>query len=312
MRVSRVTLPGVELAGFHVLTRGASYFVPTLAATAHRRDAPMPRPICLTCGTQFPDLAAAPAECPTCTDERQFVPAAGQRWTSLEALRAGHRNAFQRLEPGLYAVGTVPDFGIAQRALLVRTPHGNVLWDCISLIDDATVDIVRGLGGLSAIAISHPHFFSSMVEWAHAFDCPVVLHAAHREHVVRPDAAIEHWEGDRRELLPGLTLLRLGGHFAGSTVLHWAGGAGGAGALLAGDTIQVVQDARWVSFMRSYPNLIPLPAVAVERIVAGVAPYAFERIYSPWPDRHILTDAKGAVMRSAARYAAALANTVDA
>lgn len=33
------------------------------------------------------------------------------------------------MEPDLYAIGTTPEFGIGQRALLVRTPHGNLLWD---------------------------------------------------------------------------------------------------------------------------------------------------------------------------------------
>ena len=47
-------------------------------------------------------------------------------------------------------------------------------------------------------------------------------------------------------------------------MLHWAGGADGRGALLSGDIVQVVPDRRYVSFMYSYPNLIPLPAAAVE------------------------------------------------
>lgn len=267
----------------------------------------MTHAICTACGTQFSAAAAPPAECPICTDERQFVPVGGQRWTTLEELRAGHRNAFQRLAPDLYSIGTVPEFAIGQRALLLRTPDGNVLWDCLALLDDATIDVVRAFGGLRAIAISHPHFFTTMVEWAHAFDCPIVLHAAHREHVVRPDASIQYWDGERHTLLPGLTLVCLGGHFTGSTVLHWAGGASGAGALLAGDTIQVTTDTRWVSFMRSYVNLIPLPARTIEGMVAAVEPFAFEQIFSPWPDRHTLADAKGVVHRSAARYRAALA-----
>ena len=101
-----------------------------------------------------------------------MTPDSGQRWTSLEALRSTHRNAFQQIEPGLMGVGTVPAFGIGQRALLVRTPTGNLLWDCIALLDDATAAIITALGGLSAVAISHPHYYTTMVEWGRAFGCP--------------------------------------------------------------------------------------------------------------------------------------------
>ena len=143
-----------------------------------------------------------------------------------------------------------------------------MLFDCISLIDDAAVRVVAALGGLSAIAISHPHYYSSMVEWSRAFGgVPIWLHADDRQWVMRPDPAIRFWEGEEQRLGPGLTLLRLGGHFAGAQVLHWAGGADGRGAVLAGDVLQVVMDRRFVSFMYSYPNYTPLPAATVQRIV---------------------------------------------
>ena len=262
--------------------------------------------LCATCGTQHAPSADPPAACAICQDERQYVGEGGQRWLTPDDLRRTHRNAFQRLEPELYGIGTEPRFAIGQRALLVRTPAGNVLWDCIALLDDATIDIVRALGGLSAIAISHPHYYAAMVEWAHAFGAPIHLHAADREWVMRPDPAIRFWEGDVHPLGGGATLVRCGGHFEGGTVLHWAAGAGGRGALLTGDIIQVVQDRRWVSFMRSYPNLVPLDAARVERIAAAVSPYAYDRIYGAWWESYIDGDARAAVERSATRYVSAL------
>jgi hypothetical protein len=276
----------------------------------------MPNHICVTCGTQFAESDAPPADCPICRDERQYVGPGGQRWTTLDALRRTHRNAFQRLEPDLYGIGTEPRVAIGQRALLVRTPAGNVLWDCIALLDDATCDIVRALGGLAAIAISHPHYYTTMVEWARAFDAPVLLHADDRAHVVRPDPMLRFWEGETRALadvgLPDLTLVRCGGHFAGATVLHWPAGAEGRGALLTGDVIQVVPDRRWVSFMRSYPNLLPLGPARVRRIADAVAPFAYDRIYGAWWDLHVTRDAHAVVERSAARYLAALDDAADA
>lgn len=262
----------------------------------------MPHYVCITCGTQFAAADSPPEACAICSDSRQYVGHGGQQWTTLQALRTGHKNTFYQHEPNLLGIGTTPRFGIGQRALLLQTPTGNVLWDCISLLDDATVQIVNALGGIDAIAISHPHYYSSMIEWANTFDAPVYLHAANGKWVMRPDESVRYWDGDRLELYDGLTLLRLGGHFTGGTVLHWRDGAGGAGALLSGDIVQVVSDRRYVSFMYSYPNYIPLPASAVQFIVDSLEPFPFDRIYGAWWDTVIASDGKAAVQRSAARY----------
>jgi len=266
----------------------------------------MPSFICVTCGTQFAESDKAPARCPICDEPRQFVPPSGQAWTTLEALARGHCNAFREHEPSLIGIGTVPAFAIGQRALLLMTEQGNILWDCISLLDAATVALVKGLGGLVGIAISHPHYYSSMVEWAHAFDAPIHLHAGDRQWVMREDPAIKFWDGDTLSLGRGLTLIRCGGHFAGGTVLHWAQGGAGRGTLLSGDIVQVIPDRKFVTFMRSYPNMIPLSAPAVERIGARLAPYEFDVIHGAWFDRTIPHDGKEIVTRSIARYVAAV------
>ena len=204
-------------------------------------------------------------------------------------------------------IGTTAKFGIGQRALLVQSPGGNVLWDCISLLDDATIGAVRNLGGLSAIAISHPHYYSAMVEWSRAFgEIPIFLHAADRRWVMRPDPVIEFWDGETEELHDGLTLIRCGGHFEGGTVLHWPAGAQDQGVLLSGDILQVCQDRRHVSFMYSYPNYIPLSADSVRRVVAAVEPFAFDRIYGFMFDLVIRSGAKAAVQRSRDRYLRAI------
>lgn len=266
----------------------------------------MPNFICTTCGIQFPTTDQPPKQCTICTDERQYVDWNGQQWTTLEELRQSHRITVRLEELGLFGIGMEPSFAIGQRALLVTRPNGNVLWDCIPMIDEALVEMVQGIGGISAIAISHPHYYSSMDEWARAFGCPIYLHAADRQWVMRPDPAIEFWEGETKKIGGDLTLVRCGGHFEGGTVLHWPEGAGGKGALLSGDIIQVVPDRRWVSFMYSYPNLIPLPASAVRRTVDAVEPFAYDRIYGAWWGKIVRSDAKAAVRRSAERYIQAI------
>ena len=263
----------------------------------------MERFICKACGTQFPAADSPPPSCPICTDWRQYVPAAtGQQWTTLAELASTHANAI-REQGELVGIGTTPSFAIGQRALLVPFGAGNLLWDCVTLLDDATAAEVERRGGLAAIAISHPHYYSCMVEWARRFDCPIHLHAADAEWVMRPDPAIAFWEGERLELGDGLTLIRGGGHFPGGTILHRAEGAG---ALLVGDIIQVIPDRSHVGFMWSYPNLVPLPDAEVQRIAAAVEPFAYEAIYGAWWDTIIPAGGPAIVRRSAERYSRAL------
>ena len=258
--------------------------------------------LCKTCGTSYPDAPERPAQCPICEDERQYVPAGGQEWLTRETLARGHRNAWHLHEPGLYSLQTVPAFAINQRAFLLRTPAGNLLWDCIGLLDDATVDLIRSLGGLAAIAISHPHYYTTMQDWAAAFGAPIHLHAADREWVMRPDPAIRFWEGNALALWPGITLVRGGGHFPGGTVLHWADGADKRGVLLVGDILQVTPGAHRVSFMWSYPNMMPLPAAEVRQVVERVSALPFERIHGAFLGQDVLGEAQAILGRSAARY----------
>ena len=265
--------------------------------------------ICVTCGVQYAESPQPPEHCKICEDDRQYVNWKGQTWTTLEDLQGDHRNTLRTLEPGLTGIVTEPGFAIGQQAHLIQTTRGNVLWDCNSLVDEATVEAVRMLGGISVIAICHPHFYSSMVDWSRAFGgVPIYLHESNREWVMRPDPAVVYWEGETHPLGEGVTLIRCGGHFPGSTVLHWAAGAERRGVLFTGDTITVVPDRRYVSFMYSYPNLIPLPASAIQRIVKSVEPYQFDRIYGGWYERVVSTGAKTAVARSADRYIRTIQN----
>jgi glyoxylase-like metal-dependent hydrolase (beta-lactamase superfamily II) len=258
--------------------------------------------ICTTCGTQYEASEEPPAHCMICEEYRQFVLPTGLSWTTLASLRISHKATFHD-EQGLLGIGMAPDFGIGQRALLVRSPDGNVLWDCISLIDDAMVEIIEALGGLKAIAISHPHYYTTMTEWSRAFgDIPVYLHKADSQWIQRSAPCLQLWAGETREIAPGLTLIRTGGHFEGGTVLHWAQGAQGKGAILSADLLQVTPDRKFLSFMRSYPNYLPLGEKAVRAVAASVAPYRYDAIYGAFWDRVISKDAKAVMDASVLRH----------
>jgi glyoxylase-like metal-dependent hydrolase (beta-lactamase superfamily II) len=258
----------------------------------------MPKFLCAACGVQYPENPIPPSRCIICEDPRQFVPKTGQGWTTAEKLSVDHFNAFRKIALDLFAFSTMPRFGIGQRAFLIITPYGNVLWDCISFLDSATIDIIRLLGGLKAIAISHPHFYSAMATWGQTFECPVFVHDADRQWVADPDSCVEFWMGESKDILTGITIHRLGGHFPGSTVLLWADWR----ALFPGDTILVAPDGKYVSFMWSYPNNVPLPAAEVERIGRRLQVLDFDSIYSPfWERGEIERNAKEAVDRSIPR-----------
>lgn len=262
--------------------------------------------ICSTCGAQREDTPRPPATCPICEDERQYVGWGGQRFTTLDELKKRHRNLITEEEPGVYSIVMEPAFGIGQRAFLVQTEQGNMLWDCVSLLDDATIAAVRALGGVDVMAISHPHYYSSMIEWSDAFDgAPVWIHEAERAWVQRHSPAVRYWSGETLALPGRTTLIRCGGHFEGYQVLHHNG------TLFAGDQPQVAMDRRWTSFLYSYPNMVPLSAAAVKRIVECLRPFEFDRLYGAFVGKTIREDAKGAVLRSAERYLRAIGSSLD-
>jgi len=126
--------------------------------------------------------------------------------------------------------------------------------------------------------------------------------------VTRPYPSIVPWRGDSQRISEDILLVRAGGHFAGATVLHWRKGAEGRGALLTGDIAMVAMDRRSVSFMRSFPNYIPLNATAVRGIAQAVAPLSFDRIYGAWWGKNIADGARAAFDRSVQRYIAAISD----
>jgi hypothetical protein len=266
--------------------------------------------LCVTCGTQFPESPKPPDRCAICEDERQYVGPDGQEWTTVERLRTTHKNTIKREEEHLYSINTEPKFGIGQRAFLIQTPRGNLLWDCVGLIDDQTVSRIKELGGIAEIAISHPHYYTSMVEWSRAFgDAPNHIHEAERPWVMRPDPCVRYWKGENQTLLGSLPLVRTGGHFEGYQVLLWPSGAGGRGALMAGDQPQICMDPKQVSFMWSYPNYIPLNAPTIRHVMECLEPLDFDRIYGAFFIRGkgiVPTRGKDVVRHSADRYLKAI------
>jgi hypothetical protein len=268
----------------------------------------MPLWTCEQCGAQFAESPEPPRACPICEDERQFVNWKGQIWLTREQLEPHHKLVW-RDDLDIPGMAVEPKFAIGQRALLVPDSDGYVMWDCVPLATSEAVDYIRSLGGLKAIAVSHPHFYGAVADWSEAFgDVPIYLHGDDRAFVTRPHPAIVPWTGDSHRISENVQLVRTGGHFPGATVMHWRAGAEGRGALLTGDVAMVAMDRRSLSFMYSFPNYIPLGPQAVHRIWAAIEPLAFDRVYGAWWGRNIAGNAKAAFEMSVSRYIAAVAS----
>lgn len=255
--------------------------------------------LCAGCGVESP---VADGVCPICADERQYLPPDGvQRWTSIadEAVNGARIELVER-EPGLWGLRQIAGVGIGQQAKILVTPAGGVMVDVPAFIDDAAVAAVREIGGVSHIIASHPHMYGVQSLWAAAFEATVWIAAAdeawlrvrpHRVRVVDGDAVV----------VPGVHVSTPGGHFPGSLVVH-AAGADGAGILLAGDTIFPTPDG-WVTFLRSFPNRLPMSAAVVRRVARHVTDrFRFARLYNNF-EAVVSADADQVVLRSADRYA---------
>ncbi|XKE94541.1 hypothetical protein LG326_15435 [Metaplanococcus flavidus] len=263
--------------------------------------------ICTTCGGQAEKSATEPDTCTICNEERQYVSPNGQAWTTLEEMIQAekYKNEIVPEEAGLYTVSTSPSFAIGQTAYLVQGKNFNLLWDCITYLDPKTIGEIKKLGGIDAIALSHPHYYSAQVEWAEAFGASIYIHEDDKEWVTRPSDRIIFWSGESFELAEDIVLHRVGGHFKGAAAAEWKTGNDGKGVLLTGDIIRVVADRQWVTFMYSYPNFIPLPVSIVERMAGQLEEIKFNRICDAF-HRIVQEDAGAAVQRSAKRYVDAL------
>lgn len=253
---------------------------------------------CRTCGVEYG--SGHPEVCPICADERQYLPPGGQVWTTQADWARTTEVTITELSPGQWGVAA-GGVGIGQTMQVLTTADGTVVWDPTGYADVETVDFLRGLGPVLAIVASHPHMYGCQVTWSRALgDAPVLVNERDADWVQRGDTAIQLWSGTV-DLAPGVQLRTLGGHFPGSAVLHRAATAEAPGLLLSGDTIMANADRTSASFLRSYPNRIPLSAAVVERMAAAIADLRYDALWSNFGNA-ILGGADRLVQESAERH----------
>ena len=257
--------------------------------------------ICTACGTQFPLDNNTPELCPVCNDDRQYVPETGQTWTDLDDLSNNYSVITKKLNDSLYELKMVPSFAIGQRAFLVLTPGGNILWDCIPLLNEPTIEFIKSKGGLKAIAFSHPHYYTTMNEWADIFDCPIYIHQNDEKWIMNKGNHVSLWPGIEKELWDDVRIINIGGHFPGSCILHIPF-LSPKGVVLCGDTFYISPSKKHMAAMYSYPNRIPLPLHEVQRIKKQMLLLQFDTMHGFYDFQNIYLDAKEILETSLAKY----------
>jgi glyoxylase-like metal-dependent hydrolase (beta-lactamase superfamily II) len=257
--------------------------------------------ICSTCGTQYNEITPKSEGCPICNDDRQYVPAMGQAWTSLPLLKKNYSNTITKIYDNLYEIRTTPKFAIGQRAFLIITPGGNILWDCIALLDQPTIDFIKSKGGLKAIVFSHPHYFTTMNVWADEFDCPVIIHKYDEEWIFQKGNKITLWSGIEKQLWDGISIINIGGHFPGSSILR-VPFFSPEGTIFCGDTFQIGTSKKHISVMYSYPNYIPVSLAEIKRIKKQVDQIRFDTVFGAFDNQQILLTGKELLQSSLKKY----------
>lgn len=289
--------------------------------------------ICETCGAQSdvqnPKELQQRDECFICLDPRQAVPESGQKWTKISNWLTNSSRLQCNLvpqdnfDPGLFRV-MAKDYtnmvGIGQTPWLILTEKGIVIWDCSAYF---TVDLFNSIKQLSslyqvpivAIAISHPHFYTTSLTWAKALQTKLYISNLDKRWYQRDHDSkhINFFKSSQIEIIPGITMIRCGGHFDGSCVLHWdrkiakcpkglGTGKKETGVIFCSDTFAPASDRKQITFMWSYPNFIPLPPKDIVQIWKSVQQFEFDDILGAWPGKYIYGDARQKVLKSAKNF----------
>jgi len=257
--------------------------------------------ICTTCGTQYPPDKQVPELCVICNDDRQYIAEDGQHWIDMDEPKNNYSTKIEVLCDNLYSLKIQPDFALANRALLVKSSGGNILWDCIPFLDSKAVTFIKANGGLKAIAFSHPHYYSTMNEWASIFNCPVYIHHNDGQWIMYKGEHVNLWDGDSLQLWDNIQIIHTGGHFPGSCVLH-VPCLSHKGTVLSGDTLYISRSKRHIAVMYSYPNQILLPRNEFTAFYKKCKGLEFDSMYGAFVNQDLTGNAKQIFEASMQRY----------
>lgn len=245
------------------------------------REAELPAFVCTNCGF-WQKFFEMPSYCPVCVDYRHVLPANGWSFSGLEEARGLGRSLFEEIEAGIFRYGTETPLGISPLGYVVVRPDGNVGFEGTGWYDDAALEHIESIGGISYLSASHPHSYGALWQLRERFEPEVILQA---DDLVWATAFPPTWTfDDRLRIGDDVELIRTGGHFAGHTILNLSE----RGIVFAGDALKFEidpDDARLaigLSTHKAFVRRIPLTPLEVQRYRDIFVTLDFDQAWTPF------------------------------
>ena len=219
--------------------------------------------------------------CVLCSDVRNALPPDGWDYADVARVSASIRPRWKEFTPGIWGFWCEPRYGLAGTGWLIRRDDGNVAFEGAPFYHDEALEQVERLGGVRALGASHPHGYGAIWQLQERFRPELVIH---REDIRYTKAfQVTTVADDVHEMVPGLTLHHVGGHYEGQCVLHEEARR----ALFVGDSLKFDDfdtegRVHSLSCHKGYHYHIPLSKEELARYRRVYLGLPFERSFTPF------------------------------
>ena len=219
--------------------------------------------------------------CVLCSDVRNALPPDGWDYADVARVSASIRPRWKEFTPGIWGFWCEPRYGLAGTGWLIRRDDGNVAFEGAPFYHDEALEQVERLGGVRALGASHPHGYGAIWQLQERFRPELVIH---REDIRYTKAfQVTTVADDVHEMVPGLTLHHVGGHYEGQCVLHEEARR----ALFVGDSLKFDDfdtegRVHSLSCHKGYHYHIPLSKEELARYRRVYLELPFERSFTPF------------------------------
>ena len=239
---------------------------------------PLSRYACANCG-YWQEFFAEPLTCPVCLDVRHVPPENGWQFLSPGDLDARGECNWSEVEPGIWRFTVEPTLGIGPVGYLVTNGEGNVAFEGCDWYNESSLQHIDSLGGVSWLSASHPHSHAALWRVSERFGPRVAIQREDLPWVSTLNVGRPFDE--RLEILPGLELIHVGGHFDGQSVLYDRT----RGILFCGDALklELEDDGRTayaISCHKAFVRGIPLTPAEVAGYREVFEDLDFEQVFT--------------------------------
>ncbi len=230
--------------------------------------------VCTNCGFWQRHFAPPPG-CPVCLDFRHTPsPHGWEFWTADEAA-ARIVTRWDEDEHGIVTFRSDPSLGIGPSGYLIPLPGGNLLFENPPWYSDEALKFIRQRGGVRWLAASHPHAYGALWRAQEAFSPEAVFIGTADLPWTGAFRATHPYE-EPLEIVPGASLVPVGGHFDGQSVLHLRDRR----ILFAGDMVKFHANPPGISTHKAFNRRVPMSHGEIRRYRDAVAPLDFAEVYT--------------------------------